>query len=107
MSEPITVEYELDQRDWQGVTRSIEVDPEDYRYMSAEKIGNAIYSEIRRDAEQNLQLIYAKGYVAQKIIGLNAGKTECTECGDLFESSDATALCEDCREVDAFLGFAQ
>ena len=62
------VEYELDQWEWQGVTRSIDVDPDDYQNMTAAEIKQAIYEEIRRDAEQNLHLVYAEDDVAQEIL---------------------------------------
>lgn len=62
------VEYELDQWEWQGTTRSIDIDPEDYADMSAEEIKRAVYKEIRRDAEQNLHLVYEEDTVAQEIL---------------------------------------
>lgn len=64
----ISVEYELDQWEWQGTTRSIEVDPEDFTGMSADEIGQAVYAEIRRDAEQNLHLVYEQGQVTREIL---------------------------------------
>lgn len=70
------VEYELDQWEWQGTTRSIEIDPEDYEGMSADEIKTAVYAEIRRDAEQNLHLVYAEGEVVQEILELNAQVVE-------------------------------
>lgn len=62
------VEYELDPWEWQGTTHSIDVDPEDYEGMSAEEIKQAVYQEIREDAEQKLHLVYEEGVVAQKIL---------------------------------------
>ena len=62
------VEYELDQWEWQGTTRSIEVDPEDYEGMTADEIKKAVYGEIKRDAEQNLHLVYEQDEVAQEIL---------------------------------------
>lgn len=62
------VEYELDQWEWQGTTRSIDIDPEDYEGMSADEIKTAVYAEIRRDAEQNLHLVYAENDVAQEVL---------------------------------------
>lgn len=62
------VEYELDQWEWQGTTRSIEVDPNDYSGMTADEIKKAVYAEIRRDAEQNLHLVYEEDSVAQEIL---------------------------------------
>jgi len=62
------VEYELDQWEWQGTTRSIEIDPEDYAGLSADEIKTRVYKEIRRDAEQNLHFVYAEDDVAQEII---------------------------------------
>lgn len=60
------VEYELDQWEWQGTIRSIDVDPEDYRDMSAEEIKQAVYEGIREDAEQNLHFVYDEdGTLAQ------------------------------------------
>lgn len=50
------VEYELDQWEWQGTTRSIDVDPEDYRGMTKEQIRGSVYRDIRADAEQNFAL---------------------------------------------------
>lgn len=70
------VEYELDQWEWSGVSRSIEVDPEDYAGMSAEQINKAVYAEIRRDAEQNLHLVYDESEVAQNILEANAQNAE-------------------------------
>ena len=71
------VEYELDQWEWQGTTRSIEVDPEDYQGMSPEEIKRAIYKEIRRDAESNLHLVYAEDEAVQEIIdALKSGSEE-------------------------------
>lgn len=64
----ITVEYELDQWEWQGTIRRIEVDPEDYQDMSADEIKQSVYDEIRRDAEQNLHLVYAENDIAQEIL---------------------------------------
>ena len=69
MSEPITVEYTLDPWEWQGTTHSIEIDPEDYDGMSVQEINDAVYAEIRRDAEQNIHLVYAEGEVAQEVLG--------------------------------------
>lgn len=46
------IEYELDQWEWQGTTRSIDVDPEGYEGMTEAEIGDAVYREIRADAEQ-------------------------------------------------------
>ena len=62
------VEYELDQWEWQGANRFVEVDPEDYEGMSAEEIKRAVYKEIRADAEQNLHLVYEENEVAQEIL---------------------------------------
>jgi hypothetical protein len=62
------VEYTLDQWEWQGVTRSIEIEPDDYYGMDAEEIKQAVYAEIRRDAEQNLHLVYAEDDVAKEIL---------------------------------------
>lgn len=62
------VEYELDQWDWQGTTKSIDIDPEDYRGMSPEEIGNAVYRDIRHDAEQNLHLVFEQGEVVSEIL---------------------------------------
>lgn len=62
------VEYELDQWEWQGTTKSIDVDPEDYRGMSAEEISSAIYKDIRADAEQNLHLVFEQSEVIQEIL---------------------------------------
>lgn len=62
------VEYELDQWEWQGTTRSVEVDPDDYSGMTADEIKKAVYAEIRRDAEQNLHLVYEEDEVAQEIL---------------------------------------
>lgn len=62
------VEYELDQWEWQGTTQSIEVDPEDYRGMSAEQIKGSVYRDIRADAEGKLHLVYAEDEVAQEIL---------------------------------------
>lgn len=71
------VEYELDQWEWQGTTRSIEVDPQDYQGMSAEEIKRAVHKEIRRDAEQNLHLVYEENEVAQEILdALSSGSDE-------------------------------
>lgn len=39
------VEYELDQWEWQGTTQSIDVDPEDYRGMTAEQIKGSIHRD--------------------------------------------------------------
>lgn len=66
--ENITVEYELDQWEWQGRTLTIEVDPDDYAGMSVDEIKQSVYAEIRRDAEQNLHLVYAETEVAQEIL---------------------------------------
>lgn len=62
------VEYELDQWEWQGTTRSIDIDPEDYRDMSVDEIKRAVYAEIRRDAESNLHLVYAEDDIAREIL---------------------------------------
>lgn len=62
------IEYELDQWEWQGTTRSIDIDPEDYQGMSADKIKQAIHKEIRRDAEQNLHLVYEEDEVIREIL---------------------------------------
>lgn len=73
------VEYELDQWEWQGVTHSIEIDPEDYEGMSAEEIKQAVYNEIRRDAEQNLHLVYEENNVTQEILTALALQSEVEE----------------------------
>lgn len=70
------VEYELDQWEWQGTTRCIEVDPEDYRGMEIEQIKGSIYRDIRADAEQNLHLVYAEDEVAQEILTALESDTE-------------------------------
>jgi hypothetical protein len=62
------VEYELDQWEWQGTTRSIDIDPDDYQGMPADEIGRAVYAEIKRDAEQNLHLVYDETEVVQEIL---------------------------------------
>lgn len=62
------VEYTLDQWEWQGTTRSIDIDPEDYAGMSAQEIKDAVYTEIRRDADQNLHFVYAENDVAAEIL---------------------------------------
>lgn len=64
----INVKYELDQWEWQGTTHSIEIDPEDYEGMSADEIKQAVYSKIRRDAEQNLHLVYEENEVVQEVL---------------------------------------
>lgn len=64
----ISIEYELDQWEWQGTTRSVEVDPEDFTGMSADEIGQAVYAEVRRDAVQNLHLVYGQGQVTQEVL---------------------------------------
>lgn len=69
------VEYELDQWEWQGTTRSIEIDPDDYRNMSADDIKRAVYAEIKLDAESNLHLVYNEDEVAANI-------------GDTFQPTD-------------------
>lgn len=61
------VEYELDQWEWQGTTRSIDIDPEDYRDMDTVAIKQAVYDEIWRDAEQNLHFVYAEDDVVREI----------------------------------------
>lgn len=61
------IDYKLDQWEWQGVTQSIEIDPEDYQGMSADEIKEAVYAEIRRDAEQNLHLVYEESDVLREI----------------------------------------
>jgi hypothetical protein len=70
------VEYTLDQWEWQGTTRSIEIDPEDYRDMSTEEINRAVYNEIFRDAQQNLHLVYSEGEVAQEILEANTAQSD-------------------------------
>lgn len=62
------VEYELDQWEWQGTPRSIEVDSEDYEGMDTDEIKRAVYERIREDAENNLHLVYAEDEVAQEIL---------------------------------------
>jgi hypothetical protein len=62
------VEYELDQWEWQGTTRSIDVDPQDYRDMSVDEIKQAVYEEIRRDAEHSLHLVYAEDETVREIL---------------------------------------
>lgn len=62
------VEYELDQWEWQGTTRSIEVDPDDYEGMDADQVKQAVYERIREDAENNLHLVYAEDDVARGIL---------------------------------------
>lgn len=61
------VEYTLDQWEWQGVTHSISIDPEDYQDMSEDQIKDAVYAEIVRDAHQNLHLVYAESDVVREI----------------------------------------
>lgn len=61
------VEYELDQWEWQGTTRFIDVDPEDYRGMSTEDVMRAVYRDIHEDAVQNLHLVYDEGEVTREI----------------------------------------
>jgi hypothetical protein len=61
------VEYELDQWEWQGTTRSIDIDTEDYQGMSVDEIKQAIYREIFDDAKSNLHLVYAENEVAQEV----------------------------------------
>lgn len=71
------VEYELDQWEWQGTTRSIEIEPDDYEGMTAEEIGEAVYRDIRADAEQNLHLVFEQGEVVSEILqALKSGKDE-------------------------------
>lgn len=62
------VEYELDQWEWQGTTRSIDVDPEDYEGMSAEEIKQAVYDAIREDAEGKLHLVYDEDSTVREIL---------------------------------------
>lgn len=62
------VEYELDQWEWQGTTRSVDIDPEDYAGMSATQIKQSVYEEIWRDAVQNLHFVYAEDETAQMIL---------------------------------------
>jgi len=62
------VEYELDQWEWQGTTRTIEIDPRDYAGLDAERIKQQVYQEIWRDAEQNLHFVYKEDEVAQEIL---------------------------------------
>jgi hypothetical protein len=66
------VEYTLDQWEWQGVTHSVEIDPEDYEGMSEAEINEAVYAEIHDDAVSNLHLVYAESEVAQEILESNA-----------------------------------
>lgn len=70
------VEYTLDQWEWQGVTRSIDIDPEDYRDMSADEIKEELYQKIFRDAEQNLHLVFNGDDAVREIAEKNtlAGK---------------------------------
>lgn len=65
----ITIEYELDQWEWQGVTQAIEVDPEDYEGMSIKEIKHSVAREIRRDAEGKLHLVYAEDEIVEAIRG--------------------------------------
>lgn len=62
------VEYELDQWEWQGTTRSIDIDPEDYRGMSMEDVMRAIYRDIHEDAVQNLHLVYEESEITREIL---------------------------------------
>lgn len=62
------VEYELDQWEWQGTTRSIDIEPLDYEGMDADEIKRAVYAEIHRDAAQNLHLVYEENQVAQEVL---------------------------------------
>lgn len=70
------VEYTLDQWEWQGVTRSIDIDPSDYTGMSDGEIKSAVYAEIRRDAEQNLHLVYAEDEVLAEVREAEASENE-------------------------------
>lgn len=70
------VEYELDQWEWQGVTRSIEIEPSDYLDMTPDQIKQAVYAEIRRDAEQNIHLVYKEEEVATEILEANAAEDD-------------------------------
>lgn len=62
------VEYELDMWEWQGTTQSVDIDPLDYEGMSAEEIKQAVYKQIREDAENKLHLVYAEDETAQEVI---------------------------------------
>ncbi len=76
------VEYELDQWEWQGTSRSIDVDPEDYQDMSAADIKQAVYDEIRKDTERNLHLVYAEDEVAREILEHLQTEASDDEAGD-------------------------
>ena len=83
------VEYELDQWEWQGTTRRIEVDPEGYRDMNAGEIKDAIYAEIRRDAEQNLHLVYEEDTTVREIRAEIDGTEEEAEADAREDDDDA------------------
>lgn len=74
--EAMKVEYELDQWEWQGTTLSIDVDPEDYRGMTAEQIKGSVYRDIKADAEQNLHLVYAEDETVREILAALESDTE-------------------------------
>lgn len=75
------VEYELDQWEWQGVTRSVDIDPEDYAGMSAEDITYAIRRDIRADAEQNLHLVYDEGQIVRDVLSALAESEDDDDAG--------------------------
>lgn len=73
----MTVEYDLDRWEgWGNGGRSIEIDPEDYRGMADDEIRDAVYAEIRRDAEQNMYFVYAEGDVLAQIKEANTSSEE-------------------------------
>jgi len=76
------VEYEMDQWEWQGTTRSVEIDPEDYRDMGDDEILQAVYLEIRADAEQNLHLVFKGSDVLQEIHASLNGREDDDEDDD-------------------------
>lgn len=61
------IEYELDQWEWQGTTRSIDVDREDFEGMTDEQIKDAVYDRLMDDARQNMHLVYDEDDVVREL----------------------------------------
>lgn len=63
----ITVEYELDPWDWQGVSQAIDIDSEDFDGMSNDQSKNAVYERICEDGQSRMHFVYKETEVMHEI----------------------------------------
>lgn len=63
----ITIEYELDQWEWQGTTQKLEVNSEDFEGFSGSDLQAEIYARVCKDGQSKMHFVYDAAAVVNEI----------------------------------------